>query len=120
MAEQSPMQYRTEQERFWAGKFGSDYIERNRSEAITASNLAFFSRALRRARRIDSCLEFGANIGLNLRAIRQLLPGASLSAIESIPMRPSCCASGLIAAGGERSLRLQFLAGRQQALSTSR
>jgi predicted O-methyltransferase YrrM len=85
MAEQSPVEYRTEQERFWAGKFGSDYIERNRSEAITASNLAFFSRALRRARRIDSCLEFGANIGLNLRAIRQLLPGASLSAIEINP-----------------------------------
>lgn len=47
MAEQSPEEYRTEQEHFWAGKFGSDYIERNRGEAMVASNLAFFSRALR-------------------------------------------------------------------------
>ena len=33
-------------------------------------------------RGVESVIEFGANIGLNLRAIRHLLPSASLSALE--------------------------------------
>lgn len=100
MADQGPVEYRTAQERFWAGQFGSDYIERNRSEAIVASNLAFLSCALRRARRIGSCLEFGANIGLNLRAIRQLFPGASLSGIEINPDATELLRSWFDSSGG--------------------
>jgi spore coat polysaccharide biosynthesis protein SpsF len=41
---------------------------------LLASNLHYFSQALRRAGRIDSCLEFGANIGMNLRALQLLHP----------------------------------------------
>ena len=74
--------FKTQQEQFWAGEFGTDYIERNRGAFSIASNLAFFSRALKQTSGIDSCIEFGANIGLNLRALRQLLPSAALSAIE--------------------------------------
>ncbi len=29
--------FQTEQEQFWAGEFGTDYIDRNRDEAIVAS-----------------------------------------------------------------------------------
>ena len=36
------MDYKTEQEKFWAGEFGDDYIERNKSAALAASNLNFF------------------------------------------------------------------------------
>jgi pseudaminic acid biosynthesis-associated methylase len=100
MAEPSTEGFRTEQERFWAGTFGSEYIERNRNEAIVASNLAFFSRALRQARGVNSCLEFGANIGLNLRAIRQLLPRASLSAVEINPDAAHLCRQWLDTSGG--------------------
>jgi pseudaminic acid biosynthesis-associated methylase len=75
-------QYRTEQERFWAGQFGTDYIGRNDSRELLASNLNFFATALRRAGRIDSCLEFGANIGMNLRALRLLYPSMKLRGIE--------------------------------------
>lgn len=74
--------YQTQQEAFWAGEFGSEYISRNQGEASVASNLALFSRALQRTSGIKSYCEFGANIGLNLRALRQLLPQAALSAIE--------------------------------------
>lgn len=74
--------FQTEQEQFWAGEFGTNYIQRNQNAASIATNIAFFSRALRQTSRIDSCLEFGANIGLNLRALRQLLPSAALSAVE--------------------------------------
>lgn len=74
--------FRTDQEAFWAGKFGADYIERNEGEQLLASNLDFFARALRGARDIGSCIEFGANIGMNLKALKLLYPGIDASAIE--------------------------------------
>jgi len=74
--------YKTEQESFWAGEFGNDYIGRNQGESSIASDTAFFSRILSSTRSVSSVLEFGANIGLNLEAIKRLLPNAKLSAIE--------------------------------------
>lgn len=76
------MTFKTEQEAFWAGEFGNDYIARNQGDALLASNLDFFSKALRAARGIKSCIEFGANIGMNLKAIQLLHPGINASAIE--------------------------------------
>jgi spore coat polysaccharide biosynthesis protein SpsF len=73
---------RTEQDDFWAGEFGDEYVERNSGADILAADIALFSRILRKAGRIDSVIEFGANIGLNLRAIRQLCPTARLSGVE--------------------------------------
>ena len=57
------MEFKTEQETFWAGSFGNEYIQRNQGEALLASNLNFFSTALRTACGVKSCIEFGANIG---------------------------------------------------------
>ncbi len=74
--------YKTEQEIFWAGDFGTEYIERNQGNALLASNLNFFVNALRSVRDIDTCIEFGANIGLNLQSIKLLYPGIDASAIE--------------------------------------
>lgn len=73
---------KTEQEKFWEGDFGDDYIERNKDASLLASNVSLFSRALKFTNRIDSVLELGANIGLNLKAINQLLPQASLEGVE--------------------------------------
>lgn len=75
-------QYKTEQEAFWAGAFGTDYIERNQGDALLASNLNFFSKALHAARGVGSCLEFGANIGMNLKALKLLHPGLDAHGIE--------------------------------------
>ena len=77
--------YRTEQEAFWAGSFGNAYIDRNRDAAILASRTAMFTRILSRAGKVGSVVEFGANIGLNMLALRTLLPEAKLSAIEINP-----------------------------------
>jgi pseudaminic acid biosynthesis-associated methylase len=71
-----------EQEAFWAGEFGAGYIQRNRSEGLLAANLALFSRALQRAGAPRSCLELGANIGLNLSALQSLFPGQEQHAVE--------------------------------------
>lgn len=78
------MTYKTEQEKFWAGEFGDDYIERNSYEnkSLISSNISLFSRAISRCGEIKSVIEFGANIGLNLIAIKQLIP--SLTDMEAI------------------------------------
>jgi pseudaminic acid biosynthesis-associated methylase len=64
----------TAQETFWAGEFGDQYSRRNRGAALLASNLAFFSRALQSVPAAKDCLEFGANVGMNLQALRLLYP----------------------------------------------
>jgi spore coat polysaccharide biosynthesis protein SpsF len=76
------MRYATEQEIFWKGEFGDSYTDRNRGSHLVAANLSFFSKVLDRARGIHSVLELGSNAGLNLMALRQLLPSAMLSAVE--------------------------------------
>lgn len=76
------MNFKTEQEAFWAGDFGTEYIQRNQGDALLASNLDFFAKALRQARGIRSCIEFGANIGMNLGALKLLRPGIDAHAIE--------------------------------------
>ncbi len=76
------MTFKTEQEAFWAGDFGTDYIQRNQGDALLACNLDFFAKALRSTRGINSCIEFGANIGMNLKALNLLHPGIDAYAIE--------------------------------------
>jgi pseudaminic acid biosynthesis-associated methylase len=76
------MTFKTEQEAFWAGEFGTAYMERNQGDALLASNLHFFAKALRAALGVDSCIEFGANIGMNLRALKLLYPAQEQFGIE--------------------------------------
>lgn len=74
--------YKTEQETFWAGTFGDEYVSRNKSTHLLASNMALFSKIIPRTAGVKSLIEFGANIGMNLHAIRTLLPNVELSAVE--------------------------------------
>jgi pseudaminic acid biosynthesis-associated methylase len=76
------MMFKTEQEIFWAGAFGTEYIQRNQGDALLASNLHFFVKALSAARGIKSCIEFGANIGMNLKALKLLYPAQEQHGIE--------------------------------------
>ena len=74
--------YLTPQEEFWAGEFGKSYIGRNDGYELLAANIAFFSNALKQAQQISSCLELGANIGMNLQAIKMLYPSMKLKGVE--------------------------------------
>lgn len=74
--------YNTEQEHFWAGEFGDDYIARNQGEQLLASNLNFFTKVLMQAELVTSCMEFGANIGMNLKALSLLYPTMDFQAVE--------------------------------------
>jgi len=75
--------YVSPQESFWAGEFGTDYIVRNKSVELHASNLALFSHILAKLPgKVESVIEYGPNIGLNLIALKQLLPSCKLSGVE--------------------------------------
>ena len=74
--------YKTQQEEFWAGEFGDEYIARNKDAWLLASNLSLFSSILKRTQGVNSVIEFGANIGMNIHPLKNLLPNAKLSAIE--------------------------------------
>lgn len=65
----------------WSGAFGDDYIKRNSSAASQAASLRLVADALK-GQDVKSVLELGANVGLNLRSIQHLFPGATLSAVE--------------------------------------
>lgn len=76
------MNYQTEQESFWSGDFGNAYTERNEGAGHEAALLHFFSEVLDHTGKLSSAIEFGANRGLNLGALRRLIPDIQLSAIE--------------------------------------
>jgi pseudaminic acid biosynthesis-associated methylase len=76
------MTYKTEQESFWSGEFGDEYSRRNVGNEWIASNTALFSKILEKTDGVQTILEFGANIGLNLKALSHLLPNSELSAVE--------------------------------------
>lgn len=77
--------FKTEQEQFWAGEFGNDYIDRNKSYSIISSNIALFAEIFGKnmsGNDVNSIIEFGSNIGMNLRAINMIKPEMNLGAIE--------------------------------------
>ena len=80
----------TEQETFWQGEFGNQYVDRNIGQPLVAANLALFAKALTRIGHIDSLVELGTNAGNNLQALRQLLPRCELFGVE---INASACAA---------------------------
>ena len=79
----------SEQEKFWQGEFGNQYVDRNVGQPLVAVNLALFAKALRRAGKIESLVELGTNAGNNLQALHQLLPHCELFGVE---INDSACA----------------------------
>lgn len=74
---------RNEQEDFWAGSFGKEYIDRNRDEKLLASNFVFFSSIFSKMSKLPkTCIELGANIGMNVFPIKTLLPTAEITGVE--------------------------------------
>jgi pseudaminic acid biosynthesis-associated methylase len=78
----TPTAFATAQEEFWAGDFGTEYVSRDSAEWHFATNLVLLERALQSAGDIADCIEFGANTGVNLRALAKLRPGQIQHAVE--------------------------------------
>ena len=72
----------TIQETFWAGNFGDEYLLRNNDAKIVHANTNLFCKIFSYTKNIKSIIELGANIGLNLLAIKNLLSNVELSAVE--------------------------------------
>lgn len=67
---------------FWSGDFGVEYISRNISAQLFSSNLHFFSTILGRCDNVASVIELGANVGMNIKALKMLLPNAQMHGVE--------------------------------------
>ncbi len=67
---------------FWAGQFGDEYIDRNISDQLFASNLHFFSNVLKSCLSVTNVIELGANVGMNIKALKLLSPESNLHAVE--------------------------------------
>jgi pseudaminic acid biosynthesis-associated methylase len=76
------MTYKTEQEIFWAGEFGDDYITRNQGEQPINANVVLFGQILKAAPNIKSFVELGCNIGLNLQALNRINENFALCGYE--------------------------------------
>lgn len=73
----------THQENFWAGDFGDLYCDRNSGDRLRLNNVVFWAQIIRRIPHPPkSVLELGANIGLNLQVMAQLIGGVSLTGVE--------------------------------------
>jgi len=73
---------KTEQEQFWIGQFGDEYSVRNSDPKIIAANVSLFASIFSKIPRINSVIEFGPNVGLNLRALKVLFPDQAQVAVE--------------------------------------
>jgi spore coat polysaccharide biosynthesis protein SpsF len=76
------MEFKTEQEKFWAGTFGNEYIERNQGSDLVAGKKMLLAKALMKTEKFKTMIDFGSNIGMNLRAMDALDSEVELSAIE--------------------------------------
>lgn len=79
------MDYRTEQEAFWAGDFGNEYLARNQGEKLINTNVVQWGKMLKSTNGIKSFVELGCNIGLNLSALNRINPEFDLHAYEINP-----------------------------------
>jgi pseudaminic acid biosynthesis-associated methylase len=74
----------SDQLKFWKGSFGDEYTDRNNSSHKNiASRLFLWSQIFSKIDHLNvsSVLEIGANVGNNLRALKQLV-GSNLFAVE--------------------------------------
>lgn len=76
------MNFKSEQEKFWAGDFGNTYINRNSEIKDISNRTALFSQIINKTKGISSVLELGANIGNNLMALKNILPSCEIGAVE--------------------------------------
>ena len=67
---------------FWKGEFGDSYVGRNNSDELLESNKIFFAQILEHVPGVQTYLEIGANIGMNVQAISAIRPDLIGTAIE--------------------------------------
>jgi len=71
------------QEKLWQSQFGSNYISRNNSDQLLKSKIFHFLKIMRGGGyKINSIIELGSNIGLNLIALNRIYKNLLITAVE--------------------------------------
>ena len=73
---------KNEQQKFWSGKFGKEYVSRNSIQRLSKNSIVLFSKIFLNKTPPKECLEFGANIGANLAAFKILFPEIKTCGVE--------------------------------------
>lgn len=72
-----------EQEKFWSGKFGNKYIDRNKSRFLKKNTNIFFKKIFKGKNiKILNVIEFGANIGNNLDSLAKIFKKSQFTAVD--------------------------------------
>ncbi len=71
-----------EQEKFWSGKFGNNYIFRNNSKKLQENNDHFFKEIFFNKHKINSIIELGSNIGNNLLSLEKIYKKSKITSLE--------------------------------------
>ncbi len=73
---------RDDQEKFWEGDFGDEYIERNKGQELINAKVDMFSKSLSKAESLSTVLELGCNRGLNAFALKKIFPYLEYTGVE--------------------------------------
>ena len=76
------MSIKKECEDFWQGQFGDEYTNRNDLELIPSVLRTWAAILEKLSSKVESVFEFGTNSGINLDAIKILLPYANTFGVE--------------------------------------
>ena len=72
-----------EQEKFWSGNFGNNYINRNKSKLLKKNTDVFFKKIFQGKKiKISNVIEFGANIGNNLDSLAKIFKKSQFTAVD--------------------------------------
>ena len=70
------------QEKFWQGNFGNSYIKRNNHQKVVKNNFHFFKKIFSKKIKINSLIELGPNVGLNIIALRKIFKNLRITGVE--------------------------------------
>ena len=70
------------QEKFWQGNFGNSYIKRNDNLKDVKNNFFFFKKVFNKKIKINSLIELGPNVGLNIIALRKIFKNLRITGVE--------------------------------------
>ena len=70
------------QEKFWQGNFGNSYIKRNNHQKVVKNNFHFFKKVLNKKIKINTLIELGPNVGLNIIALNKIFKNLKITAVE--------------------------------------
>ena len=71
-----------EQDTFWSSNFGTEYSRRNDLDTNYEKRVYEFKKYINKIESIDSVLEVGANIGINLKVLQDFYPNLEQFAVE--------------------------------------